>query len=166
MLLQQEHYVQGWHVLCKTLVKACALLFILPDTYFANHACSLAPNNLFGTYLCSDLQWSAVEKTPKSYTLSGYKQLFEMVRASGLKLQVSRFLAAVLKWQEPMKSPCSLMADLVQHVQCSGNSWTGSSGGVLLMATARRPGNEDAATNDHCNSFKSPAAKRSAPPAL
>jgi beta-amylase len=34
------------------------------------------------------LQWSAVERSPGQYSWTGYKQLFEMVRSKGLKLQV------------------------------------------------------------------------------
>lgn len=34
------------------------------------------------------LQWCAIERAPRQYVWTGYKQLFEMVRACGLKLQV------------------------------------------------------------------------------
>lgn len=38
--------------------------------------------------LCYALQWCAIERAPRQYSWTGYKQLFEMVRAVGLKLQV------------------------------------------------------------------------------
>lgn len=34
------------------------------------------------------VQWCAIERAPRQYSWMGYKQLFEMVRAVGLKLQV------------------------------------------------------------------------------
>jgi hypothetical protein len=37
---------------------------------------------------CILLQWCAIERSPRQYNWTGYKQLFEMVRAAGLKLQV------------------------------------------------------------------------------
>ena len=38
--------------------------------------------------MASVMQWCATERAPRQYVWTGYKQLFEMVRASGLKLQV------------------------------------------------------------------------------
>jgi hypothetical protein len=34
------------------------------------------------------MQWCAVERAPRQYSWTGYRQLFEMVRGAGLKLQV------------------------------------------------------------------------------
>eukprot|EP00882_Tetradesmus_deserticola_P034893 GHRQ01040222.1.p2 GENE.GHRQ01040222.1~~GHRQ01040222.1.p2 ORF type:complete len:126 (+),score=27.58 GHRQ01040222.1:465-842(+) len=36
----------------------------------------------------SCVQWCAVERSPRQYSWTGYRQLFEMVRGAGLKLQV------------------------------------------------------------------------------
>ena len=33
-------------------------------------------------------QWGAVERSPRRYDWSGYRQLFELVRGAGLRLQV------------------------------------------------------------------------------
>jgi hypothetical protein len=40
------------------------------------------------TFPPSWLQWGAVERKPRRYNWSGYRQLFALVRALGLKLQV------------------------------------------------------------------------------
>lgn len=37
--------------------------------------------------LCA-LQWGAVERKPRRYDWSGYRQLFNLIKALGLKLQV------------------------------------------------------------------------------
>ena len=40
------------------------------------------------------LQWGAVERRPRRYDWAGYRQLFALVRALGLKLQVGRVACA------------------------------------------------------------------------
>ena len=42
------------------------------------------------------LQWGAVERRPRRYDWAGYKQLFALVRALGLKLQVGIVAMCVL----------------------------------------------------------------------
>ena len=46
--------------------------------------CRARPENPHGA--CA--QWGAVERSPRRYDWSGYRQLFELVRGAGLRLQV------------------------------------------------------------------------------
>lgn len=39
--------------------------------------------------LCSILQWGGVEREPRAYDWSGYKDLFQMLKIAGLRLQVN-----------------------------------------------------------------------------
>jgi hypothetical protein len=43
---------------------------------------------VYAVLCCPVMQWGAIERSPGVYSWNGYKQLFEVVRAVGLKLQV------------------------------------------------------------------------------
>eukprot|EP00882_Tetradesmus_deserticola_P026776 GHRQ01029570.1.p1 GENE.GHRQ01029570.1~~GHRQ01029570.1.p1 ORF type:complete len:238 (+),score=52.08 GHRQ01029570.1:382-1095(+) len=54
--------------------------------WFAQALQVLALSGVHGVAV--DVWWCAVERSPRQYSWTGYRQLFEMVRGAGLKLQV------------------------------------------------------------------------------
>lgn len=85
--------------------KLCSAPAVHPPSSAAAHC--LAPCCLWGPAVTCDarpshapclptLQWGAVERRPRRYDWAGYKQLFALVRALGLKLQVGIVAMCVL----------------------------------------------------------------------
>lgn len=60
--------------------KGCRYSTMIPTSPDHNHSTCLSA--------VVSLQWCAAERAPRQYNWNGYKQLFEMVRGVGLKLQV------------------------------------------------------------------------------
>jgi hypothetical protein len=64
----------------------CVRLFV-SQPRARNRACPTPARRLSAPTRTPPPQWSAVERTPRSYNWTGYRQLLELLRPTGLRLQ-------------------------------------------------------------------------------